>query len=52
MINKRKVAAITAVGILYEQKEEEMKKASKKVTWTDNRVGWSSQPRNNWTKQK
>ena len=25
---------------------------SNKVTWADNRVGWSNQPRNNWSKQK
>jgi hypothetical protein len=50
MINKKKTAAIVAVGIYFQEKEE--LKQSKKVSWTDHRVGWTSQPRNNWTKLK
>jgi hypothetical protein len=48
MINKRKIAAITAVSILF-QREGEIK-SNTKVTWVDNSVGWSNQPRNNWSK--
>jgi hypothetical protein len=50
MINKKKVAAITGVEMYFQQEAEI--KTSNKITWTDNRVGWSAQPRNNWTKQK
>jgi len=52
MINKKKTAAIVGVNLYFEQLEEELLKQSKKVTWTDHRVGWASQPRNNWTKLK
>jgi len=50
MINKKKIAAIAAVGIYFQQ--EEGNKTSAKVTWIDSGVGWSNQPRNNWNKQK
>ena len=50
MINKKKVAAVTAVEMYF--LEEEAPKENKKIAWTDNRVGWASQPRFNWNKQK
>jgi len=53
MINKKKTAAIVGVNLYFEQlEEEEVLKQPKKLTWTDHRVGWSAQPRNNWTQLK
>jgi len=47
MINKKKVAAVMTVEMCF---QEEVSKQFNKITWTDHRVGWSNQPRNNWTK--
>ena len=46
MLNKKKVATIIAVGIHFKSL-----KPIRKARWTDYRVGWTAQPRINWSKQ-
>ena len=51
MIERKKVAVI-AVAEYFTLLEEEQSQLGRKLSWTESRVGWSNQPRNNWTKQK
>jgi hypothetical protein len=51
MIERKKVAVI-AVAEYFTLLENQKVQLDRKVSWTESRVGWSNQPRNNWTKQK
>jgi len=45
-MTKKQIAAIVAVTQYFQQLSED-----RKIAWTDNRIGWTNQPRFNWTKQ-